>query len=266
MSVKTQFLSSALVLALLAGTAQAAIDTDGGALPFAGSGAGELFLSAISRADQKSITIDLGVTASAFLANPALGFSQTYAPLKEFIDSAKGPVAYNIGGISNVNVLGGADPASWGLLSTASAPIGKLPTTDLNQIAAAMSNAANFKFFVNEKAGSNDVSRNEVVVETNPSLKSYHDGGFWGQVWGGAMPFTTEELISRALPFYFVGLDLDADPSGGASRGVNVLSSYVWSVSGDGMVQYSAVPLPAGVWLLGSALVGALAFRRRRRA
>jgi hypothetical protein len=271
MKIQTKTLAIALATAAVAGGAQAAIDSDGGTVPFSGTGDGELFFSAISRTDQRSITVDLGVSASALRANPAAGFSQTYAPLASFLSTATGPVLFNVGAISNVDLNAGADPASWGILTTASSPVGQLLGTDINQINAAMSNAGNFLFNVNLKAGNNSVALNNIVVETNTASGAYHDGGFWGQTWGGAMPFSTEDLATRSLPFYFLTLDLDADPSAGISKGVNVLDGYAWTVSADGTVKYarpaaSVVPLPAGLWLLGAGFVGLLGLGRGRDA
>jgi hypothetical protein len=270
MSIKAASLAAAaaLAMAVVAGGAQAAISTDGGTVPFSGTGDGELFFSAISRTDQRSITVDLGVSASAFRANPAAGFSQTYAPLASFLSAATGPVFFNVGAISNVNLNGGADPASWGVLTTASSPVGQLLGTDINQINAAMSNAGNFLFNVNSRAGNSDVALNNIVVETNTASGAYHDGGFWGQTWGGAMPFVTEARVGADLALYFVTLDLDADPNAGISKGVNVLEGGFWSVAADGTVKYAAeppaVPLPGAAWLLGGALLGGLGFVRRR--
>jgi hypothetical protein len=274
MTFKKETLGSAVALAvaLAAGAAQAAISTDNGNVTFTGTGAGELFFSAISRTDLKSITIDLGLTASALRANPAAGFTQTYPALASFLDTATGPVFYNVGAISNVDFPGGAAPVDdWGILSSSSAPIGQLLSTSFFEIDSAMNRASTFLNNVNLAAGNSNPALNNTVVVINPSSFAYHDGGFWGQTWGGIMPFTTEERVDRALPFYFVSLDLAADSEGGISKGVNVLDGYVWTVAADGTVRYGSstppvVPLPAAVWLLGVGFLGYLGLGRARQA
>jgi hypothetical protein len=263
-------LAAALAAALAAGTAQAAISNDNGNVTFTGTGAGELFFSAISRVDLKSITIDLGVTASAFRANPAAGFTQTFADLAGFLATATGPVFFNVAAISNVDFPGGAAPVDdWGILSTSNAPIGQLLSTSFFEIDSAMNRASTFLNNVNTAAGNSDPALNNTVVVTNPSSFAYHDGGFWGQTWGGIMPFTTEAGVDQALPFYFVSLDVEADETGGISKGVDVLDGYVWTVAADGTVKYASatpppVPLPAAAWLFAGALLGGLGFVRRR--
>src|SRR5512139_3847567 len=72
--LKLVFLASVSALGIAAaGTASAAIDSDNSLSPSTGTGAGELFLSVIDRGGpvQRSYVLDLGITATQFLANDA---------------------------------------------------------------------------------------------------------------------------------------------------------------------------------------------------
>ena len=84
---------------------------------------------------------------------------------------------------------------------------------------------------------------------------------FNGNFLDGTSPFATFGLLNQALQFFRLGYDLNA------TDGLNVRSTFAsWSFNGQ-TLSYSAaapIPLPAGVWLLGSALLGLVGVARRR--
>ncbi len=267
MTFNLKRLTAAVALAtagLMAANVNAAISDDNGGTPFTGSGAGELFFQAVSFTDNKSISIDSGITAASFLANPAAGWSfGANAALANFIATATGPVIYNIGAVHNGDLTAAFDPSVWGILASSAGPIGADPTLlGFAPITASMGTHADFLANVNGVGGI--VGANLTKVVTDPAAPDF----WWGNN-AGQLGFDNTAAIDQSLGMFYITLDLDADPGGDKGKAVNVLQNWFWSVdAGTGEISYATalapVPIPAAAWLFGSALVGLVGIGRRR--
>lgn len=257
-------LAATLVVAAAANGVHAAINDDGGGSPFTGTGAGELFLHAVSFADNKAIVIDSGITAATFRANPTAGWSFGANPVfADFIATATpGSVIYNIGAVHNGDFASTLDPSVWGVLASSASPIGVDPAfLGFNALVASMGTHADHLINVNGLGGS--ASANLTKLITNPAAPDF----WWGDSAGGLGLVNTAD-IGGALAMYYITLDLAVDDQGNAGKAMNLASGYAWKVNAlTGAVDFApvaAVPIPAAAWLFGSALLGLVGIARRR--
>jgi len=294
MNALKKTVAAAAVAAALGATApvQAAISLDGlpglgnntlagldfGLPDFGGSndsvgGVGELFVSVVARdpldaANNRSYVRDLGVTARTFvdaLTGGTLGsLSYSFGPdatLSSFLATHAGKaISFNLTAVHNVS---GFDPATFdavnlGMLSTAgedaSAVAAKMPQ---NVAGYASAEAAIVQFVrgVNIKTDGSPTGNAALNLSGtfSPGEFGYHDNNFGGS---SAFGFNSEGTIGNAVDFYFL-----ATNNFGPTPDPTLLGS--WTLQADGSLDFAPVPVPAAVWLFGSAL---LAFAGRRRA
>jgi hypothetical protein len=115
----------------------------------------------------------------------------------------------------------------------------------------------------------------EALNGTLGAEKSLASGGLWGQAatsytgapnWFGGTPFN-ENQINTSAHFYLL-----ASSGGGTSTLARVYKGFDFVFDSSGTLSMVVepggpeVPLPAAVWLLGSAMVGFAGIRRRRQA
>ena len=152
-------------------------------------------------------------------------------------------------------------PVDVGFLTTSTNPLGP---TDGPQFGG-FNQASNFTDFyvtpvnvVLEGAISNwDFNANNTTT-SNYGQNSYHDNGSWGN--STLFGFQTEGKLNDQIGFWFVGLE---NGVGGTSRTLVQMGSWTLAANGD-LSFATAVPVPATVWLFGSALVGLVGVARRR--
>lgn len=267
--MKLKALAAACILGL-SGGAHAAIDHDFGAGQFGGFGNGEFLVSVVERDDLgngiKSYTRDLGITASAFLADTASFEGAVFTAdtlLADFISSATGTISWTMGGVLNTGGNGDFTASNVGIFTTseteitvANGPIGTSGIANGQQRLREYANAINFEL------GTTDVAENLSYVETNTGANSFYDSTIWGPTWAGTGFGDSEALLGDSQGFFLVrGNDADF----GATSTVDAFSN--WSLAADGTLTYgavSAVPVPAAVWLFGSGLMGLVGVARRR--
>jgi hypothetical protein len=268
--LKLVFLASVSALGIAAaGTASAAIDSDQSLSPGAGTGAGELFLSVIDRGGpvQRSYVLDLGITATQFLSNDAsyvnnLSFTAD-ANLLDILNNKSGTISWNIAAARNTV---DPNPDNYGYLSTSPSTLIANQNTPQGQfgIGAALTKLGSYTNAVN---GSDTNVALNVSKIFSASDGAFYDGGAWGDMWDGS--HSTEGGLNSTLGFYYVALNFSGDDSGNSSRVQKLLGQ--WQLAASGTLSYVGevvggpqVPVPAAVWLLGSALVGMAGIRRRK--
>jgi len=269
MKMKTKALVAAVSLAA-AVQANAAINADNASFPGTGTGAGELFLSVIDRGGSapESYTLDLGITASAFRANPNSFLGTTFAAdgnLNSLLtNNDGGTIHWNIAAANNADPSNGTDFLNYGYLTTSLSNLTPANTPQgFTYIGAALQKLGSYVYNVNQAAGNSNVALNNSTL-VNGGDAAFYDGPNWGNNWDGAS-HGSEAALAESMSMFFVGLD-PADDTGATSR-VDTFSG-LWSLASNGSLTFASaaapVPLPPAVWLLGSALVGLVGVGRRR--
>lgn len=261
----------AIALLGAAGTASAAIDNDSAANTGTGDGGGELYLSVVDRGGpiERSYVLDLGITSTEFLALDSPTYSLSFAAdanLLDILNNAQGTIAWNIVGASNWYGPSGDNFDQLGVLTTSANALNpfNIPS-GFAGIETAMTNLYIQTNSVNGTGpGSTDYAAD--ISQIFPSThNAFYDNGAFGSNIG---QIQKETGLGESLAFYFVAWDYNFETGEDISRAD--LLSGVWTLSEAGLLTYAAaaapVPLPAGVWLLGSALLGMAGIGRRRKA
>lgn len=259
MKFATKALVAAFALAI-GGQAQAAIDSDSGLNATVGTGAGELFLSVIDRggAAPRSYVRDLGITAADFLANDASyvnSLSTVFAADTNLLDmlvNKTGTIAWNLAAAHNT---WDANFNGLGYLSTSSTQL------DVNNTPSGFGGIENAIGKIGTYLQSvNGIDTNYAADGSQifgNAANAFYDTG-WGDMWNNAHP--TEAALDQSLGFYYVVLDGLNDTTGVQ----NMLGNWMLSSAGTLTYTASVVPVPAAVWLLGSALIGMVGVARRK--
>ena len=97
----------------------------------------------------------------------------------------------------------------------------------------------------------------------------------WGDRWGNIVSFTTGNALGASSPFFFIapssniGTSLVNTTQYGFVDPAGTFQAASFTLAANGQLSYivpPAIPVPAAVWLLGSALVGLVGVARRRSA
>lgn len=87
------------------------------------------------------------------------------------------------------------------------------------------------------------------------------------QNWASQAVFNATGGVGDSLPFYF--LTASSTSAGAPATNTKYASAtgaaFNWTLNADGSLAYSAVPIPAAVWLFGSGLLGLIGITRRRK-
>jgi hypothetical protein len=252
---------AAAVTLAVAGTANAAID--GTADGYNNVGGTELVLTIFNASLNKSESFDL------FSGSDTLGWGDF---------SSTGSYSFNAGASTLLSEAGttwnimavdsdtngtGADPSAYGtrVMTTVNNAGGAIDNTLLAQSA---SYGQTYVDALNNQAGH---------AATDGSDSSTGGSSYWGLQmntqfmpgFGGTTAAVGGEMAFILAQETYTGVDVTpfGNSPTGASTSVNPYAGK-WSLSSTGALTYSAVPVPAAVWLLGSALIGLVGVSRRR--
>jgi hypothetical protein len=245
---------SVAVAMMVAGTANAAIDTFE-------TGDSELFFSVRdnSTTSPQSYVADLNVNLSAWDGNSDFTFSD--ALLADFLSTGSGDYSYAIQ--AGDNIIASMAAGELNYLTTAS---------DLAETAiAGMTGSELF----------NLQAMNTYILDANQALmisggdSAVVDGSsaafFTTQMdkWDTNTPFVATASLGEALSFYHV---TDSENFYANNNALVNVTKYAgtWNLDASGTLTYSVggapVPVPAAIWLLGSAMVGLVGVARRKQA
>lgn len=289
MKMKTQLklLAAAVGMTLGLGAQAALIKTDNIATVGEGTGVGNLVLSMIDLTANKSLVFNTGLTADSFNAQSNANFSVAIqaadlAKLNTFLGDAadKTKVKWNVSAIDNrIDFSAGGD-VLWspnGFQFTA--PVGTTvaqtlaggPTTGdavnfgvMTNMALDYFNLHNALTGANSLNGANNVT---VVAADGPQ-------GFTTRNWGNldnSLQFSTLGELGGSLSYFFFHSTGINDDTGLGKVGSDMYAGK-WTLNFDAngtSLAYSvpaAVPVPPALLLMGSAVTGLGALRRRKSA
>ncbi|MGR8921742.1 MAG: VPLPA-CTERM sorting domain-containing protein [Gammaproteobacteria bacterium] len=235
-------------------------------------GSGDLLLVARNAANTQTLLWDLSGAGSDLTAAdlynqnlPANSFPMFSLTVNDWVADqiGDGDIYYNILGLSEVfGVCDGflcTAPANPDLGGTVSATSGSGQPNGA-QVANTL-NAYQQYFAAVNSAGLTD---NGALVIDDPGSSA-----FFGNTFHDANLFgfsSTSTVNGGLLPFLYIQQDpnvTNAEQPAAAPL-ITPLGNFEFTFdAGVATLQYTAVPLPAGVWLLGSALVGLVGVRRR---
>lgn len=247
MNLKLKGVSAIAAIALLgAGTASAQLN-DG----LDGSEATSVFISVVERDDTNAATrnlvLDTGLNAFQLWDGTALGWSTTdeqAAAVLAFLNSATGTVSFNLGGgLTTVNT------ENYGVATTGTSQGPGF--ADFPALNAARGNLLTFIASAN-----NGTFVDGILQVPSPSDPGFHLNS-WGNNYGGAIQPSNEIAFGDSSQIQGWRLII-------AEQGIiNSVLAPITSDLATGSI--SIVPVPAAVWLFGSAL-GLLGWVRRRAA
>lgn len=253
-SMKILAASMALTSLGMSGVANAAI-------VLGDSGAGEMFLTVWDEVGKQSYGLDLGVMQNDFMADPSVVITRNLANDTNYAGFLnKSGLVYQIASVDNGST---SSLQSYGLLSTAAGGVDATSgiIADAGMIVA-MSKISNWALNLNADAGDQrDPSLNLSAVSVVGDL-GYYDDPSWGTT-NGNIGWIAAQTVGQTVDFIKVGLGPN-DPL--FLTMVHDKLPNVWKLETNGMLTYSAVPIPAAVWLFGSGLLGLASIARRRKA
>ncbi len=264
MKMKMKALAAAVALAA-AGNANAAIDTGN-------NSNGEMFVSVWDQTNAISYTRDLGITYNDFLANinnsaTTYNFAADALYTSTFGAVDPSTLVWNIAAVNNFDA-GFTNYTTYGVMSSSNNAAGVMSTTE-GAMPGLINNGNYFAAGVNANtAAPFDFASN--VSATATGGDGYFGSNLWGNNWGGLAGFNDTAAVGQSLDFYAIIADQTPYLNGGsAANMVYIQAANQWTLAADGTLNYaastpSAVPVPAAVWLLGSAMVGLVGVARRR--
>jgi len=267
---------AALFAAATSGGVQAAINPSD-----LGGTSGELFMSVWDETAAQSYTYDLGVTVNQFFANATT--PQTWVLDQRFVNFAStgDQLAFNIGGNSGYPgiITNGVVNSNFGVLASHLVGFPLNPNTIANasigsQFVSSFSARLNFvnQSIVADNPGTTLTDYAANLSEQSGSSEPSYFTNFWGITMKN-IPWTASAKVRQtdgspdtSLDMYFI----HGNSAGVASPALvtAIGTGYYFKLDPAAATltwTTTAVPLPASVWLMLSALGGLGLFKRRER-
>lgn len=256
------FLGTAIAAAALSVpySASAAIATNSDAPPLA-----EVFLTVWDVSNGRTYIQDLGINATTTNWNtgPSSPISVDGSYSSFFSSSSAANLRYGVyAALNNEGGANGSAPQNYIFFT---APVGTNtsswltadPFGDLGQ------NLANFDALTN--AHNNGSTTYTANIATNALSGAGSVGGAPDNLFSGSLVDSVARIangaVGTALSWFQIGLDANT------TGDLNVRNTFqTWTFNGSTLSYGGAapIPLPAGIWLLGSALLGLVGVSRRR--
>jgi len=247
---------TAVVALTCAGSASAAINVFS-------TGNGELFLSVRDNINATSIVLDMNTTIDTFLGTTSVAgtggsdFAMTDAAVANFMTTGSGDYSWAVMAGDSV---GSASAGGLRYLSTTNAAdttIGTLNNFTLqNWSIMEGSYLLNVNPFI-------DLAGPSTTLKSTSADNSYFITAF--DSWSNNANFTTTAAAGQSQNFMFLSNSQGTIFPSGKLAKVDFVKTGSFTLQANGTLNYvSAVPLPAAVYFLGSALVGLVGVTRRR--
>jgi hypothetical protein len=280
MSFKFKAVVAAIGLSLGLAAQAAQINGDGIPSPgiATGTGAGNLVLSVFDVAGQRALIYNLNTTVNDF-GTGVNNLSYSDAGLNSFLSSIStanlGGVIWNVTAISNQVDQSGPTPVwtKFGFYTTAApgqiltgGPSGNGPPT-IDAISNTLASVGDYYLSNNTLNGGNGpLNTGNTAVTTPADGLAYGNTLSFGNNMGNAGNFNNTGNLGDALTFYLWHGINDGQSFGDTATD---LLPGRWQLQFNGAqasLTYQAVPVPAALWLLGSALAGMVSISRRKTA
>jgi hypothetical protein len=243
--------AAAAVAMMAAGAAQADIDQ------FL-TGDGELFLSVRdnSTTAPQSIVFDLNVNISTFDGNLTQNWNNS--ALGNFLSTGSGNYSW---AIMAGDLTGGSTPGDLNYLTTAAA--GLEATIEANETNTGLIGwSAMDSYLTNVNSPTTGIRASETLVSTGSEVTFFKEAF---DNWSYNSPVNATAALGDSLAFYRVTNSYSTTHWRDKNKPVDAIEyKGTWTLSQNGSLEYKVVPVPAAVWLLGSAMVGLVGVSRRR--
>jgi hypothetical protein len=248
MNFKMKAVAAAVAL-MATGVAHADID------PFS-TGDGELFLSVRdnSTTAPQSIVFDLNVNISTF--DGGLGQTWNNTVLGDFLSTGSGDYSWAIMAGDRT----GSSANDLNYLTTGAEGADAILATETNNGLIGWNIMDDY--LTNVNSPTTGIGSSDTLVSTGS------DATFFGEAfdtWSFNSPTNSTAALGDTLAFYHV--TNSGSTTGFLTKNKPVtVNTYkgTWSLADTGELKYTVVPVPAAVWLLGSAMVGLVGVSRRR--
>lgn len=256
MKMKMKAIAVAVGLAM-AGGANAAIENSV-------AGNGELFFTVWDSSSKVAFTADLGVNLNDFLVGNAPSFaSYNFGADANWTTFVANSTTSNLQWMVGAGDSFGSGAGGIRYATTSASPNPTAPsTTNLG----AFNLSDGFLSVVNTKGTLASLADGGTAYTTQAADgNAYPDSNILGNDWGNKAPFSSTAAIGTAQNFY-----LFSAAASGISKATRTDYAYDWNMTSTGVLTYGiatpppAVPVPAAVWLLGSALIGMVGVARRK--
>lgn len=218
---------------------------------------GKLFsdLVVYNNADAGSITIDIDALVNA---------NSTYSSVADVFDEVLSGNTYMQLTAFDGQMTGGHIAGDYAMFTTYS---GASPAGDNVQLTSSITNANTYYGFIGSDGV--DVTTEESATQPNAESANWGDnfGGQWSQITNAGTFSDADADLANPLTLNMAFVTTGGSGSNGGALDINTFDGNMTAAfsftTGDLVITTAAVPVPAAVWLFGSAIAGLIGFSRR---